>query len=166
MAGSLVAPGEGSVTLRAFLASELRVAPGEFHLLLREVAPSLHLVASASIKPDAPLTAIIPLDRDGLDRLAALDRLLRYLFGYRVPPDQRMTTQQRRRLKTILRVADARQHKASQREIAQVLFGADRVAAEQWQNAPLRDVVRDLIRDGSTMIAGGYLHLLRFRRRR
>ncbi len=115
--------------------------------------------------PDDPLSVVVPLDRNGLDRLAALDRLLRHLAGYRVPPDQRMTAQQRRRLKTMLRAVDARQHQASQREIAQVLFGADRVAAEQWQNSPLRDVVRDLVRDGAAMIAGGYLRLLRFRRR-
>ncbi len=143
----------------------MRIAPGELHLLLREIAPGLHLVADTAIPPDDPLAVVVPLDRDGLDRLAALDRLLRHLAGYRVPSDQRMTAQQRRRLKTMLRAVDARQHQASQREIAQVLFGADRVAAEQWQNSPLRDVVRDLIRDGTAMIAGGYLRLLRFRRR-
>ena len=153
------------MTLRAFLAGESQVAPGELHLLLREITPDLQLVADEAIAPDDPLAVVVPLDRDGLDRLAALERLLRHLAGYSVPPDRRMTAQQRRRLKTMLRVVDARQHQASQREIAQVLFGTDRVAAEQWQNSPLRDIVRDLVRDGTAMIAGGYLKLLRFRRR-
>lgn len=155
----------GSVTLRTFLSGDVKLAPDELHVLLRNIAPDLHLVADASLAPDDQLVVLIPLDRDGLDRVAALDRLLRHLAGYRVPPDQRITAQQRRRLKVMLRAADARQHRASQREIAQVLFGVDRVAEEQWQSSPLRDTVRDLIRDGAAMIAGGYLRLLRFRRR-
>jgi hypothetical protein len=163
--GSLVSSPEGSTTLHAFLSGEVKRDRDRLHLLLREIGPDLHLVADVSLAPDDPLAVVIPLDRNGLDRLAALDRLLRHLAGYRVPPDQRMTAQQRRRLKAMLRTADARQHRASQREIAQVLFGVDRVAEEQWQSSPLRDTVRDLIRDGAAMIAGGYLRLLRFRRR-
>lgn len=151
--------------MRAFLSGEVSIAPEELHLLLRQVDSGLHLVADPSILPDDPLAVAVPLDRDGLDRLAALDRLLRYLAGYKVPPDQRMTAQQRRRLKVMLRAVDARQHRASQREIAQVLFGVDRIADEHWQSSPFRDTVRDLLRDGAAMIAGGYLKLLRFRRR-
>ncbi|MGB3834247.1 MAG: DUF2285 domain-containing protein [Mesorhizobium sp.] len=151
--------------MRAFLAGELKLAPGELHILLREIGPGLHLVADQTIRPDDPLAVSVPIDRDGLDRLAALDRLLRHLAGYRIPPDQRMTAQQRRRLKAMLRAVDARQHHASQREIAQILFGVDRIADEQWQSSPFRDTVRDLLRDGAAMIAGGYLKLLRFRRR-
>ncbi|KND19075.1 hypothetical protein ADZ37_10915 [Pannonibacter phragmitetus] len=151
--------------MRAFLAGEKRITPDELHLLLREIGAGLHLVADPAIRPDDPISVAIALDRDGLDRVAALDRLLRHLAGYRVPPDQRMTAQQRRRLKVMLRAVDARQHRASQREIAQVLFGVERIAEEHWQSSPLRDTVRDLIRDGTAMIAGGYLKLLRFRRR-
>lgn len=165
VAGGLAPTREGAVTLRAFLAGEKRIAPDELHLLLREIGPGLHLVADPAIQPDDPISVAIALDRDGLDRVAALDRLLRHLAGYRVPPDQRMTSQQRRRLKVMLRAVDARQHRASQREIAQVLFGVERIAEEQWQSSPLRDTVRDLLRDGTAMIAGGYLKLLRFRRR-
>ena len=156
---------DGSATLRAFFAGEVRIAPNEHHLLLSEIGPGLHLVADPEIRPDDPLAVAIALDRDGLDRIASLDRLLRHLAGYKIPPDQRMTTQQRRRLKAMLRAVDARQHHASQREIAQVLFGVERIADQQWQSSPFRDTVRDLLRDGAAMIAGGYLKLLRFRRR-
>ncbi len=165
LAGSLVPPREGSKTLRAFLTGEVRITPEELHLLLREIGPGLHLVADATIQPDDPLAISIPIDPDGLDRVAAADRLFRHLAGYRVPRDQRMTAQQRRRLKAMLRAVDARRHRASQREIAQVLFGVERIAKEQWQSSPFRDTVRDLLSDGAAMIAGGYLKLLRFRRR-
>ncbi|CAH1653302.1 conserved hypothetical protein [Hyphomicrobiales bacterium] len=162
------APGparEGNAKLRTFLAGKVKATPDELHILLRDIGPGLHLVADPSIQPDDPLAVTVYLDADGLDRLASLDRLMRYLAGYKVPPDQRMTAQQRRRLKAMLRAVDARQHHASQREIAQILFGVDRIADDQWQGSPFRDTVRDLLRDGAVMIAGGYLKLLRFRRR-
>ena len=165
LAENLAQSREGSATLRSFLAGDVKLAPDELHVLLRGIGPDLHLLADASIAPDDPLAVVVPLDRDGLDRVAALDRLLRHLAGYRVPPDRRITAQQRRRLKIMLRAVDARQHRASQREIAQVLFGVDRIADEHWQSSPFRDTVRDLLHDGAAMIAGGYLKLLRFRRR-
>lgn len=158
-------PQIGVTNLRAFLSGEARIASEELHILLRGIGPDLHLVTDADCQPDDPLAVLIPLDRDGLDRLAALDRLLRHLNGYKVPPDHRMTAQQRRRLKTMLRAVDGRENHASQREIAQVIFGAERVAGEYWKSSPLRDMVRDLLKDGTAMIAGGYRKLLRFRRR-
>lgn len=161
-----IPPPAGSVvTLRTFLSGEMRLAPGELHLLLRDIGAGAHLIVDAWLHPDAPLAVCIPLDRDGLDRLAALDRLLRHLNGYKVPPDQRITAQQRRRLKAMLQAVDGQQHHAGQREIAEVIFGAPRVADEHWPTSPLRDAVRDLLQDGAAMIAGGYRKLLRFRRR-
>ncbi|WP_267213100.1 DUF2285 domain-containing protein [Chelatococcus asaccharovorans] len=165
LVGGDAPPRKGSARLRAFLAGDVKATPDDLHILLREIVPGLHLVADPSIRPDDPLAITVQLDSDGLDRLAALDRLLRNLAGYKVPPDQRMTAQQRRRLKAMLRAVDGRQHHASQREIAQILFGVDRIADDQWQSSPFRDTVRDLLRDGAAMIAGGYLKLLRFRRR-
>lgn len=153
------------VTLRAFLSGETRLAPGELHLLLRDIGTGVHLVADAGLHPEAPLAVCIPLDRDGLDRLAALDRLLRHLNGYKVPEDRRVTAQQRRRLKAMLQAIDGRHHHAGQREIAEVIFGAPRVADEHWPTSPLRDAVRDLLHDGAGMVAGGYRKLLRFRRK-
>ncbi len=158
-------PGEGVTTLRAFLGGETRFAPEDIHILLRDMGSGTHLVADAGLHPDAPLAVCIPLDRDGIDRLVALDRLLRHLNGYKVPPDQRVTAQQRRRLKRMLQAVDGRQEGADQREIAEILFGKGRVAAEHWPTSSLRDAVRDLLGDGAAMIAGGYRKLLRFRRR-
>jgi hypothetical protein len=158
-------PGQGAATLGDLCHDEVRISEDELHLLLRSIAPDLHLVADPGMTPDAPVGVHIPLDSDGLDRIAALDRLLRHLSGYKVPPDLRVTSQQRRRLKAMLRACDARRHNASQREIAEVIFGVERVSSEHWKTSPLRDFVRDLLKDGASMISGGYRKLLRFRRR-
>ncbi|MBB3808741.1 hypothetical protein FHS81_000795 [Pseudochelatococcus contaminans] len=148
-----------------FLDEDVRATPETLHILLQHEQLGLHVVVPAGSSPDAPLAALVHLGRSGLDRIAALDRLLRYLHGYKVPPDQRMTAQQRRRLKAMLRAVDAREHNASQREIARVLFGVERIASEHWKTSPLRDAVSDLLKDGAAMIAGDYRRLLRFRRR-
>ncbi|WP_240904510.1 DUF2285 domain-containing protein [Rhodobacter sp. SGA-6-6] len=151
--------------MRAFLGGEMRLGPEDMHVLLRDMGAGVHLVADARLHPDAPLAVCVPLDHDGLDRLMALDRLLRHLNGYRIPADQRVTHQQRRRLKRMLQAVDSRQEGAGQREIAEILFGKGRVAAEHWPTFSLRDAVRDLLGDGAAMIAGGYRKLLRFRRK-
>ncbi|CAM3245159.1 Uncharacterized conserved protein [Paracoccus aminovorans] len=76
-----------------------------------------------------------------------------------------MTAQQRRRLKNMLRAVDGRLNDAEYREIAEVIFGVERVSADPWKTSALRDVVLDLVKDGFAMINGGYRKLLRHRRR-
>lgn len=92
-----------------------------------------------------PLRRLITLCRHG--------RFARSLF----PPEPRMD-----RWLTMLRVHDALVDGASQREIAMVLFGKDRVRAARDQgNDSLRSRTRRLARDALTMAAGGYRRLLR-----
>jgi hypothetical protein len=66
----------------------------------------------------------------------------------------------------MLRVHDALAAGASQREIASVLFGAERVEAD-WlgTSESLRSRVKRLVRDARAMARGGYRSLLRRRRR-
>ncbi|MCM0752666.1 hypothetical protein DEA98_20685 [Brucella pseudogrignonensis] len=135
------------------------------HLSYSTGAGQLHLIVLSSLEPSQPMSAIIPLDSFGLDRIEALTRLWRSLHGHRVPPDTRITAQQRRRLKNMLRAVDGRINDADYREIAEVIFGVERVAAEPWKTSALRDVVLDLVKDGFAMIDGGYRKLLRHRRR-
>jgi len=114
---------------------------------------------------DRPLAALVPLDPDGPDRLEAIDRLLRALLGRPVPRDSRLTPQQRRRARRMLQAVDGRINGAGYRNIAEAVFGPDRVAADPWKTSPLRDATMDLVRDALVMIAGGYRALLRHRRR-
>lgn len=76
-----------------------------------------------------------------------------------------MTAYQRRRLKNMLRAVDGRMNNADYRQIAEVIFGVERVAADPWKTSSLRDAVLDLVNDGLAMINGGYRKLLRYRRR-
>jgi hypothetical protein len=91
-----------------------------------------------------------------LRRLAALDRL------GRMP--QKLFPAERRALRWILalRALDARRHGASQREVAEALFGPER-ARTDWNAGSdyLRSQVRRLLRFGVRMSRGGWRELLR-----
>ena len=114
--------------------------------------------------PDAgALVAIIPLDQDGFARLDAVFRLLAQLHGRVVPDDKRLTYQKRLRAKRMLQAYDGHMARASQREIAEVVFRLSRVSRDEWQSAPERFAVMALLRDGRKMVDGGYRALLRSR---
>jgi len=64
----------------------------------------------------------------------------------------------------MLRVHDALQEGASQREIGATLFGDERVAHD-WigESDSLRSRVRRLVREANAMARGGYRQLMRRR---
>jgi hypothetical protein len=112
-----------------------------------------------------PLAAIIPLDADTLDRLAALGR---FWAGLRRPPalpDDRLTPQRRRRLQQMLRVIDGRQAGNTYRGIAQVIFPKHRIDPAAWAGDALRETIIRLARDGFKLVEGGYRTILRRPRR-
>nr|WP_242224127.1 DUF2285 domain-containing protein [Shinella zoogloeoides] len=88
------------------------------------------------------------------------------LLRRRVPDDRRLTRQQRRRARHMLQAVDGRMNGATYREIAGVIYGQARIADEPWKTSALRDAVMDLVKDAFSMIEGGYLSLLRRRRRK
>jgi len=115
--------------------------------------------------PDNQLAALVPLDNDVFDRIDALTRLARIWRGRPPPRDTRMTAEQRRRLRLKLRAADGHMNGASYREIAIAIYGAARIDTEPWKTSPLRDAVIAFVEGGLSLIEGGYLQLLRQRRR-
>ncbi|RUV55965.1 DUF2285 domain-containing protein [Mesorhizobium sp. M5C.F.Ca.IN.020.14.1.1] len=123
----------------------------------------MRLVRLPGATAGTPLAALVPLDGDGHDRIAAIDRLLRALQGRAIPDDRRLTFQQKRRHGRMLQATDGRMNGASYRQIAGAIFGADRVAAESWKTSALRASVIGLVQGGRIMIAGGYWQLLRHR---
>ncbi|WP_418025816.1 DUF2285 domain-containing protein (plasmid) [Paracoccus sp. TD-10] len=127
---------------------------------------SLHLLRLAGVAERAPLAVVIPLDTDGLDRIEAATRLLCALMRRSVPPDRRLTERQRQRARRMLQAVDGRMSGASYRDIAQALYGPDRVGEESWKTSALRDAVMGFVRDARAMIGGGYRRLLRRRRRK
>lgn len=112
-----------------------------------------------------PVAAVVPLDRDGFDRLEAIYRLLAAIHGRAVPPDTRITAQQRARMLRMLRAFDGYRDGASQQDIAQILFRTGHLHRDEWQASTARHAIKSLLRDARSMIAGGYRRLLGHRRR-
>lgn len=116
----------------------------------------------------SPLAAVIPLDANFATRADAALRLWHVLARSpgRRGPDQ-LTAQRRERLILALRALDGHIAGESYRVIAQVLFGARRVPiGAGWKTHDLRDRTIRLVRMGTKLMQGGYLDLLRERRRR
>lgn len=109
--------------------------------------------------------AIVPLGPDGFDRIVAIHRLLASLHGRSIPPDTRLTRQQRRRFRNMLQAYDGRRCGATLLEIGQVLFRLGHVSRDEWQVSSHRFAVMALLRDAKALVAGGYRKLLRHRRR-
>ena len=127
---------------------------------------ALHLVPPTPLAQGDITVAVIPLTIDGFGRVEALLRLLASLHGRAIPPDTRMTRQQITRARRMLQAVDASLSGASRREIAEAIFRLGRLSRDEWQSAPERFAVMDLIHDGLAMVAGGYRKLLRHRRKR
>jgi hypothetical protein len=111
------------------------------------------------------LAAVIPLDADTLDRIAALSRFWAGLRRPPAPPDDRLTPQRRRRLQQMLRVLDGRRAGNTYRTIAQILFPKHRIDPAAWAGDALRETIIRLARDGSKLVEGGYRTILRRPRR-
>lgn len=135
-----------------------------FHLGLGN-GDRLQLLLLAPATASQPLAALVPLDKDGPDRLDSIARLLRARLGRPPPSDTRLTAQQRRRARHMLQAVDGRMNGAGYRDIAKAIFGVERVNDHPWKTLPLRDLTMDLVKDAFAMIAGGYRALLRRRHR-
>lgn len=135
------------------------------HSLFKAGDQTVRLVRLPGVSMDAPLAALVPLDANGADRIEALERLLRALRGRNVADDRRLTRQQRRRHKHMLRAFDGHRSGASYREIAAIIFGHGRVDSEPWKTSTARASVIGLVKDGQALIAGGYRRLLHHRRK-
>lgn len=111
------------------------------------------------------MAILLPLDDDLPGRIEAIQRFWQMLKARPVPRDTRMTPYQRQRFRMMMQAADGRAAGASYREIGIALFGERRVLGEPWKTSPLRAAVIALVRNASTLIGGGYLGLLRHRRK-
>jgi len=125
-----------------------------------------NVIFAARSKPTGACTALLPIDEDCLSRIETLTRFWRALHGRTVPPDTRMTSQQRRRIRLMMQAFDGRANDATYREIADMIYGASRVAADAWKTSALRDGTIALVKDGKAMVEGEYLQFLKHRRRK
>lgn len=123
-------------------------------------------ILDGAINGDGIAVAIVPLSLAGFDRIEAIQRFLSALHGRAIPPDTRLTRQQRARLRRMLRAFDGQRAGATQQEIARVLLNTGRLDRDEWQASSARHAIKALLRDARSMVAGGYRKLLRHRRPR
>ena len=121
-------------------------------------------IIDCAIDGQTVAVAAIPLGIDGFDRIEAVYRLLSALHGRAIPPDTRLTRQQRARQRRMLRAFDGYRAGATQQEIAEVIFHIDHLGRDDWQASSARHAIKALLRDARAMVAGGYRKLLRHRR--
>lgn len=104
---------------------------------------------------------LLPLDALFEIRLIAAVRLARALSGRRLGLDpSALPANRRARLLLALRALDGRLDHAGYRDIAEALFGADRVPDRGWKKHDLRDRTVRLAQLGFRLMRGGYRHLL------
>lgn len=138
---------------------------GRQHLLFADEAGrflQLSVCGDQIAGPIYLMTDAIPQRNCAETRLKSIRRLTDLVERGGLYPRLYPVEIQARRLGIVLQALDGYLAKASQREIATVLFGKERVETD-WSHpgAHLRDQVRRAIRRGRDLMNGGYLKLLR-----
>lgn len=134
------------------------VRPAEEGLYLHFILAGRDFAAMAldGTPPRGSVAALVLFDAHLQDRIDALFRFRDALVHHRATPDDRLTPQRRSHLIEMLRAIDGRQAGATYQDIAEAVFGADRVSAISWKSMPLRNVVMRRVRSGFDLVAGGY----------
>ena len=143
----------------------VRTASADHHLWLRQAEPpSIGTPLEAHLDLTADLPAQIRDLTDFYEAFAILPGRRR--SSRRGAPRGMPTAQRAPLLMRTLRALDADLAGATDRQIAEALFGPARVAAEWSRTSPLRQPVRDLLERGRFYLNGGYRDLLKSARRR
>jgi hypothetical protein len=140
----------------------LRQAPDGWHAILN-LSGVEHRVWFKEVPVNAATYAVeLPFDRDFEFRADAGRRLWRALNGRPLgTPLHALSDSRRRRLALALRALDARMDGSTYREIAEVLFGAERISERDWPTHDLRNRTIRLVQNGFALMRGGYRALLR-----
>lgn len=123
----------------------------------------LHHIAILAADGTEAAAILLPLDASFRIRAEAAMRFHRLVAGRPTGPPPRalaLTPRHRQRLVRMVRALDGRASGASYREIASVLFGAQRQRAAEWKASSIRAQTIRLVSDGGALMRGGYLKLL------
>lgn len=154
----------------------MRTVADTLHLIVRTAGADHHIWLRQAEPPSigTPLEAHLDLTAD---LPAQIRDLADFYEAFAMPPGRRRswrrsaprgmpTAQRAPLLMRTLRALDADLAGATDRQIAEALFGAARVAAEWSRVSTLRQPVRDLRERGRHYLKGGYRDLLKSARRR
>lgn len=157
-----VAQSRVAVDLGDFTEGQLRQGPDGWHAVLH-LGKAEHRVWFKEAPLIAGTYAVeLPLDRDFEFRADAGRRLWRALNGRPPgPPLHSLSAHSRRRLALALRALDARIDGSTYREIAEILFGTERIAERDWRTHDLRNRTIRLVQTGFALMRDGYRALLR-----
>jgi hypothetical protein len=104
----------------------------------------------------------LPLDANSDIRLQAAHRFWCAIDGRRLGPSPLALAPRRRgRFVLMMRALDAWLAGHSYREIAEGLFGTERVRGRAWKDHDLRSHIIRLVKSGIALMRGGYRALLR-----
>jgi hypothetical protein len=107
--------------------------------------------------PGVALSALIPVDKSTQTRSAATLRFFRHINGGSAAGGAQI---QHKRISEMLRALDGHLANASYRDIAQQLFGHERLNREPWKTSSIRATTIRLVKGGVALMRGGYRKLL------
>lgn len=165
----VLAAAPASATLTSISLADLpddiirRDAEDGAHLIIRDDAANHQLWLIGPPNRVTPMAALIPLDATAPQRTDATLRFWRFIAHGR-PRTPPTPLRRGERLIAALRALDGHLAGASYRAIAEALLDPNRIAAEPWKTASLRDTIIRLVRTGVTTMRGDYRNLLGPRR--
>ena len=136
---------------------EFRRAPDGWHAIvpLRGAIHRLYLPVIPA--KGAPLSIELPLDANSDIRLQAAQRFWCAIDGRRLGASPlALSPERRRRLVLMMRALDGWLAGHSYREIAEGLFGKERVRGRSWKDHDLRSLTIRLVKNGIALMRGGY----------
>lgn len=129
------------------------------HAILQTGRAAHRLWMPHDIAVGAPVACVVPLGADVAAGAAAILSFWRHITGV-APPAGLGADGRLRRARMCLQALDGRDRGASYRALAELIFGAQRVAAEAWRTSSLRDATIRLVRTGQQLAEGQYRRLL------
>ena len=154
--------GQYDLDLTTLAGGEFRHGPDGWHGIV-PLAGAIHrFYLPAMPAKGSPLSLELPLDANSDIRLLAAQRFCCAVSGRRLAESPlALPPRRRRRLVLMIRALDGWLAGHSYRDIAEVLFGRERVLARPWKDHDLRSHVIRLVKSGIALMRGGYRALLR-----
>ena len=154
--------GQYAIDWTRLAAGEFRHGPDGWHAIV-PLAGAIHRLYLPEIPArGSPVLAELPFDANFDIRLLAANRFWSAIEGRRLGrPPLALPHHRRRRFILRVRALDAWLAGNSYREIAEGLFGKERVLGRSWKDNDLRSLTIRLVQSGIALMRGGYRALLR-----